>query len=77
MCERSPTLCDWTGSRWWAGPGVGPMLCVCRASAGAGSAFSCCSRRLAPLGLGGLNRDEWLTGMDPDIGAEPGVGGGR
>jgi pimeloyl-ACP methyl ester carboxylesterase len=52
------------------GSGGGPHALACAALLGSRVERVACQSSLAPLGSGGLTRDEWLNGMDPEIAAE-------
>lgn len=52
------------------GSGGGPHALACGALLGSRVERVACQSSLAPLGSGALTREEWLTGMDPEIAAE-------
>jgi pimeloyl-ACP methyl ester carboxylesterase len=52
------------------GSGGGPHALACAALLPGRVERAACQSSLAPLGPGGLSREEWLTGMDPEIAAE-------
>jgi len=52
------------------GSGGGPHALACAALLGERLDRVACQSSLAPLGAGGLSRDEWLRGMDDEIAAE-------
>jgi pimeloyl-ACP methyl ester carboxylesterase len=52
------------------GSGGGPHALACAALLPGRVQRAACQSSLAPLGAGGLTRDEWLTGMDPESAAE-------
>jgi pimeloyl-ACP methyl ester carboxylesterase len=52
------------------GSGGGPHALACAALLPERVERVACQSSLAPLGIGGLTREEWLTGMDPEIAAE-------
>lgn len=52
------------------GSGGGPHALACAALLGGRVERVACQSSLAPLGPGGLTREEWLHGMDPEIAAE-------
>lgn len=52
------------------GSGGGPHALACSALLGGRVERVACQSSLAPLGEHGLTRDQWLTGMDPEIAEE-------
>jgi pimeloyl-ACP methyl ester carboxylesterase len=52
------------------GSGGGPHALACAALLRGRVERVACQSSLAPLGVDGLTREQWLTGMDPEIAAE-------
>ena len=52
------------------GSGGGPHALACAAVLGARLERVACQSSLAPLGAGGLSRQQWIAGMDEEIAAE-------
>jgi pimeloyl-ACP methyl ester carboxylesterase len=50
----------------WGGSGGGPHVLACAALRADRVSRAVCAVGLAPLGTPGLERDEWLAGMDPE-----------